>query len=149
MVEPHWNSILAATSKPECPFLMLTKFVRAAFGLGYGRLRGRPSYPELCFNGLSHHQIIVSLQVPLVESSVSQHVSLSLGCSLFSLVLFLIILTCFATLSSQFCYAVLQTPLPRSLSVGQIASAWWLLNCGNSVADRAEVSMCGEHMSLL
>lgn len=57
-------------------FLMLTKFVRAALGWGYGRLRGRPSHPELCFNGLSHHQLIVSLQVAVRESSMSQHMFL-------------------------------------------------------------------------
>lgn len=55
---------------------MLTKFVRAALGWGYGRLRGRPSHPELCFNGLSHHRLIVSLQVAMRESSMSQHMFL-------------------------------------------------------------------------
>lgn len=57
-------------------FLMLTKFVRAALVWGYGRLRGRLSHPELCFNGPSHHWLIVSLQVAMRESSVSQHVFL-------------------------------------------------------------------------
>lgn len=54
-------------------FLMLTKFVRAALGWGYGRLRGRPSQPELCFNDLSYHRLIISLQVAMGESSMSRH----------------------------------------------------------------------------
>lgn len=76
-------------------FLMLTKFVRTALGWGYGRLRGRPSHQELCFNGLSHHRLIISLQVAMRESSMSQHVSLSLFAHL-SLPFFSLILSSFS-----------------------------------------------------
>ena len=50
-------------------FLMLNRFVRVALGWGYGRLRGRPFYTELCFNGLSYHWLIVFLQVALCHST--------------------------------------------------------------------------------
>lgn len=70
-------------------FLMLNRFVRAALGWGYGRLRGRPSHPELCFNGLSHHGLIVSLQVAPCHSTcfamtLCTSVSSLLSCSLSS-----------------------------------------------------------------
>ena len=114
------------------PFLMLTKFVRAALGWGYGRLRGRPSHPELCFNGLSHHRLIISLQVAMRESSMSQHMFLyhsshiclspSLSFSHLSDLLYnsfrSVLLRIFSPPPS-----VSQTPLPRPISVGQIASA--------------------------
>lgn len=86
-------------------FLMLTKFVRAALGWGYGRLKGRLSHPELCFNGLTHRQLIVSLQVAMWESSMSLHMfpyQSSHICRLLFLLLFLIFLTCFITLLHNF-----------------------------------------------
>ncbi len=97
-------------------FLMLTKFVRAALGWGYGRLRGRPSHPELCFNGLSHHQLIISLQVAMRESFVSQHMFLyhsSHICLSLFLLLSLIFLTSSITLSLSFAlHLVLSYPPP-------------------------------------
>lgn len=111
-------------------FLMLTKCVRAALGWGYRRLRGRPSHPELCFNGLSHHWLIASLQVAKREFSTSlymflyhsTHVCLSLSHLLHYNSFSLSLCVSFSfPLSPSSC--VSQTPWPRPISVGQIASA--------------------------
>lgn len=116
---------------------MLTKFVRAALGWGYGRLRGRPSQPELCFNDLSYHRLIISLQVAMGESSMSRHVCLShlahLSPPFLSHSLSFPHLTSFITLPSVLLLipflptppppqphptTVFQTSLPRHISIG-------------------------------
>lgn len=148
---------------------MLTKFVRAALGWGYGRLRGRPSQPELCFNDLSlppTNHFLTSGNGGILY--VTAHVCLShlahLSPRFLSHSLSFPHLTSFITLHSVLLFipflptppppqphptTVFQTSLPRHISIGQIASAWRLLNCGNSVAERTTVWMCGEHVSLL
>lgn len=113
-------------------FQIETKFIWASLDVEERRLRGSPAHSELCFNVLSYHLKIISMQVAmLVHGIFLVHflniiLSFYMFCHAF--------LSCFVTFTmffpqGPFClttkhpFAVLKTLLPWHISVCQIASA--------------------------
>lgn len=133
-------------------FILLTKFVRAALGRGYGRLRGSPSHPQLCFNGLSHHRLMGSLQVAMRESCMSQHVFLYHSVHIWASFLLCLALQLFPRALLCISCSLSLSPEARCrspLTLVKLLPHEVLLNCGNSVAERTAVRLSREHVSAL